>query len=221
MNHRCRTCASPSRRLEVAGRGGAMLLIPLRSEFEATIGDDFDWDADPRWMCRFVDALACPDCGTCDLTVVDPATYLACDGSHLAGSPEPCRACGFACLGPITFESLGVPDQPLAYLGPQYGAPLVGRLCAACHLIWLSLYPDDDEARRELAGRFVDGGTCGRCGRGRLRATHVDVPHTGDGGLFDPEQPTGQYGGPAWVADLLVVVCDQCGEADARARWPE
>jgi hypothetical protein len=198
-----------------------MLFLPLRPEFEAAIDDDFDWDSDPRWLCRFIDSLSCPECGTCDLTVSNPSAFLGCDGPHLPVSPAACRACGSSCHGPLAFECYGVPGQPLAFLGPQYGGPLVGRLCGACHLVWLSLHPDDAEGRRELAARFPDGGTCDQCGRGRLRATRVDVPHAGYGGLYDPSQPTGQYGGPAWVADLLIVVCDSCGEATARAGWPE
>jgi hypothetical protein len=131
-----------------------------------------------------------------------------------------CPACGSSCLGPLAVECYGVPGPPLAYLAPKYGAPLVGRLCGECGRVWLSLYPDDAEGRRELAARVVDGGACGQCGGGRLRATRVDVPHGGFGRLYDPASPTGQHGVPGWVADLLVVVCDSCGEAEARAGWP-
>jgi hypothetical protein len=216
---RCRFCGSPARLLEVGGGGG--LLLPLTPEFEAALGDDFAFDgSEPRWLCRFLDAHACPACGASDLVAHDPATYLACDGPHLPPSALPCPACGASCLGPLSVEWYGVPGPPLAYLAPKYGAPLAGRLCARCGRVWLSLHPDDAEARRELAARVPDGGPCGRCGRGRLRVTPLDVPYSGFAGLYDPASPSGPYGEPAWAADLLVVVCDSCGEADARARWP-
>jgi hypothetical protein len=196
------------------------LFLPFTPQFEATLGDDFAYDgSEPRWLCRFLDAFACPTCGATDLAAHDPPTYLECDGPHLPPSSLPCPACGASCLGPIAVECFGVPGGPLAFLAPNYGAPLAGRLCRGCGRVWLSLYPDDAEARRELSARFPDGGPCGHCGRGRLRSTRVDVPHAGFGGLFDPSAPSGPQGESAWVAHLLVTVCDSCGEAEVRAGW--
>jgi hypothetical protein len=207
--------------LEVAGSGGGALFLPFTPEFQATIGDDFSYDGDePRWLCRFIDAHACAACEAADLTAQDPATFLECDGPHLPRSPVSCLACGSPCLGPIGIECFGVPGPPLAYLAPKYGAPLVGRLCEKCGRVWLSLYPHDHEARRELAARIADGGCCGLCRQGRLRVTRVDVPYSGFAGLYDPASPTGHLGAAGLVADLLVAVCDSCGEAEARARWP-
>lgn len=222
MEHRCRTCGEPTRTLEASGVGGAALHLPFTAEFEATLDEEFAFDgSEPRWLCRFIDARACTACGAADLAAHDPATYLECDGPHLPASPLPCRACGSPCAGPLGVECFGVPGRPLAYLAAQYGAPLAGRLCRGCGRVWLSLHPDDAEGRRELAARFPDGGACGRCGRGRVRATRVDVPHAGFGGLYDPSVPAGPYKEPSWAADLLVAVCDSCGEATARAGWPE
>jgi hypothetical protein len=222
MDQPCRSCGAPVRTLEVAGGSGEALFLPFTPELEATLGDDFAYDgSEPRWLCRFLDAQVCTRCGTSDFTAHDPTTYLQCDGPHLPQSPVACPGCGASCLGPLAIECFGVPGPPLAYLADKFGAPLVGRLCGACGRVWLSLYPDDAEARRELAARFADDGSCARCGRGRLRTTRVDVPHGGFGGLYDPALPSGPYGAPAWVADLLVVVCDTCGEAEAKARWPE
>jgi hypothetical protein len=197
-----------------------MLFFPFPPVVEATLRDDFDYDSEPSWRCRFIDALACLACGASDLTVHDLAAYLECDGPSLPRSLSACPACGSSCHGPLEFECYGVPGPPLAYLAPQYGAPLLGRLCSGCGRVWLSLFPDDAEARRELAARIADHGCCGRCGRGRLRLTRVDIPHADFGGLFDPALPSGPYGAPTWVADLLVAVCDACGEAEARAGWP-
>src|SRR6202007_1005723 len=129
---------------------------------------------------------ACAVCGASDLTAHDPATYLDCDGPHLPPSPLPCPACGSSCVGPIAVGCYGVPGGPLAYLAPKFGAPLAGRLCRGCGRVWLSLHADDTAARRELAARFADSGRCERCRRGRLRATRVDVPYAGFGGLYDP-----------------------------------
>jgi hypothetical protein len=221
MAQPCRECGSLTRLLEVAGGGGGALFLPMTREFEATLGEDFAYDgSEPRWLCRFLDGHACPVCGACDLTAHDPATYLECDGPHLLPSPLLCRACEGPCVGPVSVEVFGGPGTPLAYLGPSYGAPLVARVCQGCGRVWLGLYPDDAEARRELATRFPDGRPCGRCGRGQLRATRVDVPHAGFAGLYDPSSPSGPYGEPGWAADLLVVVCDGCGEAETRAGWP-
>jgi hypothetical protein len=198
-----------------------MLFLPFTPEFEATIGDDFSYDgSEPRWLCRFIDAHACTACGAIDLIAHDPVTYLECDGPYLPRSPLPCLACNSSCHGPLAIECDGVAGPPLAFLAPKFGAPLVGRLCGECGRLWLSLHPDDAEARRELTARIPDGGPCGRCGQGRLRPTRVDVPHAGFGGLYDPSSPSGPYQEPAWAADLLVVVCDVCGEAEARAGWP-
>ena len=222
MAHHCRTCGSPTRLLEVAGRGGAALFLPFTPEFEAALGAGFSYDgSEPRWLCRFLDAHACPACGASDLAAHDPATYLYCDGPYLPPSLLPCPACGASCLGPLAVECFGVPGPPLAYLAPKFGAPLAGRLCGGCGRVWLSLYAGDAEARRELAARLADGGACGRCDRGRLRATRVDVPYAGFGGLYEPASPSGPYREPAWAADLRVVVCDSCGEAETRAGWPE
>jgi hypothetical protein len=116
---------------------------------------------------------------------------------------------------------MGVPGQPLAHLASQYGAPLLGRLCRMCGRVWLSLHADDAKGRQELAARFGDSGACGRCGRGRVRVTRVDVPHAGSGVLYDPALPHGPHGWPTSAADLFVAVCDSCGEAEARAAWPE
>jgi hypothetical protein len=215
----CRICGSAARLLEVAGGGGGALFLPCTPEFEATVGEELYDDTEPRWLCRFIDALACSTCGACDLALQDFATYLQCDGPHLPRSPLTCRACGSSCLGPITVECFGVPGPPLAYLAPQYGAPLVGRLCGGCGRAWLSLHSQDSKARRELAGRFPGGGTCGRCGRGQLRVTRVDVPYSDFAGLYDPASPTSHHVAASLVADQLVAVCDSCGEAEARARW--
>jgi hypothetical protein len=199
-----------------------MLFLPFTPEFEATLGEGFSYDgSEPRYLCRFIDARACPACGAADLVAHDAATYLACDGLYLPRSPLPCPACGSACCGPLAIECDGVGKPPLAYLAPKHGAPLAGQLCVACGRVWLSLYSDDADGRRELAARIADGGPCGRCGRGRLRATCVDVPYAGPGGLYDPSIRSGPYQSPARVADLLVVVCDSCGEAEARAGWPK
>jgi hypothetical protein len=198
-----------------------MLFFPFRPEVEATLGEDFAYDgSEPRWLCRFIDALACARCGSVDLTVQDLTTYLGCDGPYLPTSPLACPACGSSCHGSLDFDCYGVPGRPLAYLAPKYGAPLSGRLCTACGRVGLSLFPEDAEARRELTARVADHGPCKRCGRGRLRLTRVDVPHAGFGGLFDPALPSGPYKTPTWVADLLVAICDACGEAEARAEWP-
>jgi hypothetical protein len=78
--------------------------------------------------------------------------------------------------------------------------------------VWLSLYAEDRKGRRELAARITDGGGCPSCSGGRLRVTRMDMPHDGYGGLFDPATSV-------CVADLLVAVCDTCGEAEARADW--
>jgi hypothetical protein len=216
----CRNCGSPARTLEVAGGSGEALFLPFTPEFEATLGEDFSYDgSEPRWLCRFLDARACPNCGACDLAAHDPATYLECDGPHLPRSARSCPACNTSCLGPLAVECFGVPGPPLAYLAPKFGAPLIGRLCSGCGRVWLSLNPDDAEARRELVTRFADSGPCGLCGMGRLRATRVDVPHGGFAGLFDPSSPSGSCGAPAWAADLMVVVCDKCGESEPRANW--
>ncbi len=221
MTQRCRSCGSPTRLLEVAGGSSAALFLPFTREFEATLGDDFAYDgSEPRWLCRFIDAHACTACGACDLVAHDPATYLACDGLHVPTSPLSCPVCDSTCLGPIVIEGFGVTGRPLAYLAPKFGAPLAARLCTECGRVWLSLYPDDSEARRELAARFPDGGSCPRCERGRLRPTRVDVSYAGFGSLCDPATPSGPYGGPAWVGDLLIVVCDSCGETETRAGWP-
>jgi hypothetical protein len=212
----CRGCGAPTRRLEVSGRGVGPVFFPIPPAVESELGDDFDWESDPRWLCRFIDALACPDCGQCDLAVADPQTYLNCDGPHLPQSSVWCRACSSACRGPLEFECYGAPGVPLAYLAPNYGAPLVGRLCVACGRVWLCLYPDDSKGRMELEARFPDSGCCTCCGRGRLRATNVEVPHgNGFGALYDPGLPSGKN----CVADWLVSVCDSCGEAEARAGW--
>jgi hypothetical protein len=217
----CRFCGSPTRPLEVSGSGGGGLFLPLTPEFEAGLGEDFVFDgSEPRWLSRFLDAHACTGCEACDLVPHDLATYLECDGPHLPPSALACRACGSSCLGPLALESYGVPGQPLAYLAPKYGAPLAGRLCGRCGRTWLSLDPDDTEARRELAARFQDGGPCSRCEPGRLRVTRLDVPYSGFAGLYDPASPSGPYGEPSWAADLLLVVCDSCGEAEARVEWP-
>jgi len=80
MEQRCRACGSPTRRLEVAGQGGAMLLFPLRLEFEASLGDDFDWDSDPRWLCRF--------------SRVGGQRVVRQDG-HFSNRPSPNRTCNF------------------------------------------------------------------------------------------------------------------------------
>jgi len=218
----CRECGSPTRLLEVSGGGGGALFLPLTRAFEATLGDDFAYDgSEPRWLCRFLDGRACPACGACDLAAHDATTYLECDGPHLPSSPLLCRVCGGPCLGPIAVEVFGGPGTLLAYLGPKFGAPLAARVCRRCGQVWLGLYREDTEARRELAARFPDGGPCDPCRRGRLRATRTDVPHAGFGGLYDPSSQSGPYGAAAWAADLLVVVCDGCGEAVFQARWPE
>jgi hypothetical protein len=96
---------------------------------------------------------------------------------------------------------------------------LIGRLCEVCGLTWLSLDPQDSEGRRELARRFSEGAVCGRCGQGHLRVTRVDVPHSDFAGLYDPGSPVGRLGDAELVADLLVAVCDSCGEAESRAKW--
>src|SRR5262249_8672629 len=163
VEQRCRRCGSPTRTLEVAGGSGEALFLPFTPEFEATLGEDFAYDgSEPRWLCRFLDARACTACGASDLAAHDPATYLGCARPHLPRSPLTCPVCRSSCLGPVAIECYGVPGPPLAYLAPRFGAPLVGRLCGGCGRVWLSLYPDDAEARRELAARVADGGSCGR-----------------------------------------------------------
>jgi hypothetical protein len=197
------------------------LFLPCTPEFEATVGEDFYHDTEPRWLCRFIDACVCFTCGACDLAPNDFACYLQCDGPHLPRSPLICRACGSSCLGPIAVECFGVPGPPLAYLAPQYGAPLLGRLCQGCGLTWLSLDPQDSKARRELASRFAGEGTCGRCRQGQLRMTRVDVPYSDFAGLYDPASQVGHLGDAGLLADLFVAVCDSCGEAEPRAKWRE
>jgi hypothetical protein len=222
VSRQCRNCATPTRRLEVAGGGGGELFLPFTPKFESGVGEDFSYDGnEPRWLCRFLDAHACPTCGTCDLAPQDVATYLRCDGPHLPRSPLNCPACGSWCLGPIAVECFGVPGSPLAYLAPKYGAPLLGRLCEGCGLTWLSLDPEDREARRELAKRFSGEAACGRCRQGQLRMTRVDVPYSDLAGLYDPASHAGHLGEAGLLADLFVAVCDSCGEAETRAKWRE
>jgi hypothetical protein len=216
----CRNCGSPARLLEVSGWGGGAPFLPVTPEFEATVSEEVLCDdTEPRWLCRIIDARACPTCGVCDLAARDLATYLQCDGPHLPRSPLSCPACASTCLGPIRIECFGVLGTLLAYLDRNYGAELDGRLCEGCGLVWLSLYPDDSEARRELVARFPSAGPCGRCGRGQLRVTRVDVPHAGFAGLYDPAVQTGRPLEAGLVADLVVAVCDSCGEAETRGEW--
>jgi hypothetical protein len=207
------------RRLEVSGQGGGALLFPFPKELEHILEEDFDFDRDPRSLCRYVDALTCKSCDTCRLILQNLSVFLSCDGPYLPQSPHACPACSGSCYGPLQFDIDGVPSAPLAYLAPKFGAPLIGRLCSACGQIWMSLYPDDYEARRELASRFASSGACSRCAVGQLRETNMDVPYSGLAGLFDATMPTGKYGAPTLVADLLVRVCDACGEALPRIHW--
>ncbi len=191
-------------------------MLPFTREFQATVGEDF-WnnDSDPRLHCRVIDGRACTNCVACDLITRDVVTYLRCDGPYLARSPHSCPACHGNCLGPITIDCFGVIGTLLAYLGPQYGAPLYGRLCEGCGQVWLSLYAADDEARRELAARFPSKTSCSLCGRGRLRLTRVDVPHSGFAGLYD--WTVDSLGKAGLVAELWVAACDSCGEALTQA----
>jgi hypothetical protein len=91
----------------------------------------------------------------------------------------------------------------------------LGRLCKGCGLIWLSLDLQDSEARRELANRFFGHAACARCRQGQLRMTRVDVPYSDFAGLYDPASQVGHLGEAGLLADLLVEVCDSCGEAEA------
>ena len=215
----CRDCGSSTRTLEVNGSGGSCLFLPFTPEFEAKLGEDFEYDSEPQWICRFLDGVACDKCGHVELKVHDTAIYLACDGPYLALSSEVCQVCALPCLGPLDIECFGVPARPLAHLAPQYGALLVCRLCRNCDLLWLSLHPDDHVGRQELSARFPVISYCGRCDHGRLRGTHIDVPHAGVGVLSDPSLKSGPYQGATDVAELLVNVCDQCGEVEVRAKW--
>src|SRR5262249_5928929 len=148
------------------------------------------------------------------------------DGSELASGSLTCPACNIACRGPQWIECDGVPDVLFAFLDWNYGAPLPGHVCVACSRVWLRLPSDDFEARRELAKRFSDDGLSGRCGQCRLRITRLYVPPSGLVGLYDPSLSTNSTNaGDAdalseWaktrVAELLLEICDNCGEATTR-----
>jgi hypothetical protein len=139
------------------------------------------------------------------LSVVDLRVLLAHGAADHPESPIRCRACTLPCRGPWQVEAEGVPDPPLAFLAYKVGAPLEAHLCVTCGRVLLALDARDLEGRRALAKHFPDVGGCDRCGRGRLRLTHVDVPYAGRVVLSGP--------GPS---ELAAAVCDGCGEASLR-----
>lgn len=195
MTLHCRSCSSPLHAFELHAAGGGAIYLAIDSELPE------DDDEAPTY--RYLDAHACFDCGAADLALVDQTRFLELEGQALAHADRSCPACRSACHGPIAIACDAAPDPVLAFLGNKYGAPLWSRLCVPCGKVWLSLHPEDAEARRELAGRFPDGGACTRCGEGRRRATTMDAPYSGEVRLQDKER----------VLDLLLAICDACGEA--------
>jgi hypothetical protein len=219
MPFHCLTCQAPLKPLEVNASGGGGLMLQPTPGYQSVIEEDpdFDWSS-PSWLGRYLDGYPCFDCETVELALADRKRYLDCEGRYLPHSSRRCPLCRLTCRSPLVIECDGVGSPPLAFLAPQYGAPLLGALCPSCGRVWMSLAADDEEARTELARRYPDGGSCGRCVRGRLRLTRVDVPHSGVAGLYRPVPPAedGRHRHPACVADLLVAVCDFCGEAAVR-----
>jgi hypothetical protein len=219
MPFHCRTCQVPLKPLEVNASGGGGLMLQPTAGYQSVIEEDadFDWSS-PSWLGRYLDGYPCFACDTVELAVADRKRYLDCEGRYLPHSSRLCPVCRSTCRGPLVIECDGVGSPPLAFLDHQYGAPLRGTLCSTCGRVWMHLVADDDEARTELARRFADSGPCMLCKRGRLRLTRVDVPHSGVAGLYQPAPPaeTGRHREPTRVADLLVAVCDSCGEAAVR-----
>jgi hypothetical protein len=205
----------------MADGGGALYFGPTKT-FLAELEDEDTFDGtQPYWLCRYLDGYPHFTCGTVDLAVSDLQLLLAREGQQLPHSERRCPACDLPCRGPQPIECDGVPGMALAFLKHKYGAPLWGRVCARCGRVWLSLAPEDTEARTELAKRFPDSGPCPRCGQGRVRVTRLDVPHSGFAGLYEPApaEPEGEgnpYRQSTRVAGLLVAVCDRCGEAATR-----
>jgi hypothetical protein len=198
--------------VEVMGEGGGGLYFGPSRESLPEVETDKDFDgSQPYWLCWYLDAFPCFRCGAVDLAVADLEVLLE-RGGGLPHSDLPCPACAGSCRGPQGIECDGVPGVMLAFLKPQYGAPLFGRLCVSCGLVWLTLHPEDAKARTELARRFPDSGPCPRCARGRLRVTGLDVPYSGFACVDEP----GSSGRDRRVARLLAAVCDVCGEASPR-----
>lgn len=193
MTLRCRSCSSPLHAFELHAAGGGAVYLAIENELPE--------DEAPTY--RYLDAHVCFDCGTADLALVDQARFLELEGQSLSPSDRGCPACRRACHGPIAIACDAVPDQVLAFLDNKYGAPLWSRLCVPCGKVWLRLDPEDAEARRELTRRFPDGGACTRCGEGQRRVTTMDAPYSGEVRLQDE----------ARALDLLLAICDSCGEA--------
>jgi hypothetical protein len=211
----CQSCKSLLRGFELHAEGGGGTYFSPSTAYRAESDDrEFDEIEERRWFCRFLDGYPCFNCGTVDLTVHDLESFLEIDGHELPLSNWFCPVCNVPCLGPRDLEGDAAPGLLLAFLDFQYGAPLLGRLCPSCGRVSLSLHPDDSTARTELANRFPDGGKCPSCEKGHLRVTHLDVPHSGFVGLYDPG-----VDGKDWRdIDLTVTICDSCGEASVRLR---
>lgn len=218
MIFHCRTCQSALQRLELGSGSGDSLLIRTTPAFEAFIGELEDFNGtEPWWLARFLDGYPCFACETVDLAVNDLKLFLASEGEHLPHSDCSCPACDGTCRGPLVIECFGCLGTPLVYLTDKFGAPLTAWLCVACGRVWLSLYPDDAEARQELANRFPESGRCANCKNGRVRVTRVDVPGSGFARLYKPQAAEGGNSQiPVRVRDLLVAACDSCGEVVMR-----
>jgi hypothetical protein len=203
---------------EVNVEGGGGVFLRAAATFRSEVEAEAELEASsPRWLCRFLDGYPCFKCGTLDLTVVDLPLLLECEASGWEVTDRSCRACGGSCRGPRPLEAEAVPAMLLAFLEPRYGAPLVGRLCASCGRVWLSLEAGDTEAGTRLAARFPDAGRCASCEEGRLRVTRIDAPYCpGYVGLWS--EGSGAAGGGAALpaAWILLAVCDACGEAVTR-----
>lgn len=213
----CRSCGSAIRRLEViADGGGGIYLRPTDRVLESL--DEFD-STDPRWLAlsqgRYLDGYACLSCKTADLAVVDLKAVLDQEGNGLPISSRHCPACNECCCGPLLLEIDAVPAGPMAFIEPKYGAGLCAWLCPSCGRVLLGLQPADSTGRSELASRFPDVGECSSCIRGRLRLTQVDAPYCGFVWLTEPslnESPAPK------MAELMVAICDACGEATTQLR---
>lgn len=219
MAYHCRACQAELLPFEVNAVGGGRLLIRPSEACAAAMEEDENFDTTaPAWMGRYLDGYPCVACGTNEFAAHDLAALLEVERGYLPDSDRPCEACGGVCKGLLPLECDGAGSTPLAFLDHKFGAPLGARMCAACGRVVLSLYPDDTEARAELAKRFPDAGPCPRCSTGRLRETRIDAPHCGLIGLFEgaPATAGNPYGVSKLAFDLGLVVCDSCGEATTR-----
>lgn len=216
QTHRCRSCDASLHRLEViADSGGGIYLQPTQRVLEPLEADpDFD-STDLRWLNltqgRYLDGYACFSCHA----VVDVKAVLEQEGNGLPISSRRCPDCNGCCRGPLVLEIDAVPAGPMAFIEPKYGANLCAWLCASCGRVLLGLEPDDFTGGPELASRFPDAGECSSCGQGRLRLTQVDAPYCGFVWLCEP--PVNDRPGRK-MADLMVAVCDACGEAATQLR---